>query len=322
LSYFGTDQSQVGRYLSGKSLKESRFGLLFNGFVKVPMQFLVLSVGVMVFVFFQFQKPPLHFSTANRAKVTGTAQEAAFERLEAQADSIFVLKESALHDFTEALHTGQSEREQTARVQIQGLETRRNALRKEAETLIKAAAPTSDASDKDYVFIHYVLQYIPKGLVGLMLAMIFCASWSTTASEISALSATSVSDIYRRSIAPGRSDHHYLKASRWATVIWGGIILLFATYASLFDNLIQAVNMVGSIFYGTLLGIFFTAFFLKNVGGRAVFYAAVVTQAIVAYLFFCVDKNPFLWYNPLGCGLVMLFAWLLEKVFSFGKTSN
>lgn len=322
LSYFGTDQSQVGRYLSGKSLKESRFGLLFNGFVKVPMQFLVLSVGVMVFVFFQYQKPPLHFSESNRAKITGTPQEAAFERLEARADSIFVLKEGALRDFTESLRTGETAKEQTARASIQNLEQQRTAIRGEAEKIIKSVDPKGDSSDKDYLFIHYILSYIPTGLIGLMLAMIFCASWSTTASELSALSATTVSDIYRRSIAPGRDDHHYLKASRWATVLWGVFIMLFATYASLFDNLIQAVNMVGSIFYGTILGIFFTAFFLKKVGARAVFYAALLTQAIVAYLFFYVDKNPYLWYNPLGCGLVMAFGLVLEKAFSFGKTEK
>jgi len=320
LSYFGTDQSQVGRYLSGRSLKQSRFGLLFNGFVKIPMQFLVLSVGVMVFVFFQFQQPPLHFSDTNRLKVAGSAQEAAFEQLEARADSLFLIKKQVLNDFATALQTGEPEREATARLRLQDLEQQRSGLRSEAETLIKAADPKTDTSDKDFVFIHYILNYIPKGIVGLMLAMIFCASWSSTASELSALSATSVSDIYRRSIVQGRDDHHYLKASRWATVLWGAFIMVFATYAGLFDNLIQAVNMVGSIFYGTILGIFFTAFFLKNVGGRAVFYAAVITQAMVAYLFFYVDKNPYLWYNPLGCGLVMLFGWLLEHAFSFGKT--
>jgi len=320
LSYFGTDQSQVGRYLSGRTLKQSRFGLLFNGFVKIPMQFLVLSVGVMVFVFFQFQRPPLHFSDTNRLKVAGSAQEAAFEQLEARADSLFLIKKQVLNDFATALQTGETERESAARASLLDLEKQRSDLRSEAEILIKAADPKTDTSDKDFVFIHYILNYIPKGIVGLMLAMIFCASWSSTASELSALSATSVSDIYRRSIVQGRDDHHYLKASRWATVLWGVFIMVFATYAGLFDNLIQAVNMVGSIFYGTILGIFFTAFFLKNVGGRAVFYAAVITQAIVAYLFFYVDKNPYLWYNPLGCGLVMLFGWLLEHAFSFGKT--
>ena len=158
------------------------------------------------------------------------------------------------------------------------------------------------------------LQNIPAGIVGLMIAVIFCASWSSTASELSALTATSVSDIYRRSFVPGRDDHHYFQVSRIATVIWGGIITLFAIYFDLFDNLIQAVNMVGSLFYGTILGIFFTAFFLKKVGGQAVFWAAVVTQAVIAYLFFFVSKDPFLWYNPLGCGLVMGLSLILQQV--------
>lgn len=162
------------------------------------------------------------------------------------------------------------------------------------------------------MFINFVLGHLPVGIVGLILAMIFCASWSTTASELSALAATSVSDIYRRSIAPGRDDTHYFRASRVATVIWGIFIMVFATYADLFDNLIQAVNMVGSIFYGTILGIFCTAFFLKRVGGMAVFAAAVVTQAVIAYLFFFVDKDAYLWYNPLGCGLVMGLGWAFQ----------
>ena len=322
LSYFGTDQSQVGRYLSGKSLKESRFGLLFNGFVKVPMQFLVLSVGVMVFVFFQYQKPPLHFNEANRLKIRGTEYESAYNQIESRSDTLFYNKQKVLQDFTQSLQTGDKAKENEARQGLQRIQGLMDANHAEAQTVIKAASPKTDSSDKDYLFIHYILHYIPTGLVGLMLAMIFCASWSTTASELSALSATSVSDIYRRSMAPGRDDHHYLKASRWATILWGVFVMLFATYASLFDNLIQAVNMVGSIFYGTILGIFFTAFFLKKVGGRAVFYAAVLTQAIVAYLFFYVDKNPYLWYNPLGCGLVMAFGLVLEKAFSFGKTEK
>lgn len=314
LSYFGTDQSQVGRYLSGRTLKQSRFGLLFNGFVKIPMQFLVLSVGVMVFVFYQYTKPPLHFNQANRVKVEGTAQEAAYERLETRADSLFLLKQAVLQTYTAALQTREEETAQRAKNELQALESQRTGLRSEAETLIKAAAPQADTKDKDYVFIDFILHHIPVGLVGLMLAMIFCASWSTTASELSALAATTVSDIYRRSVAPGRDDTHYFRASRVATVLWGAFIMVFATYADLFDNLIQAVNMVGSIFYGTILGIFFTAFFLKKVGGKAVFWGAVAAQATVAYLFFFVDKDAYLWYNPLGCGIVMGLSSVLQVI--------
>jgi solute:Na+ symporter, SSS family len=313
LSYFGTDQSQVGRYLSGRSLQESRFGLLFNGFVKIPMQFLVLSVGVMVYVFYQFNQPPLHFNTAGREKVRASAQEPAFRRLEARADSLYLIKKSALETYAQSIQNKNSEAGEQALQSLQGLEKQNNMLRFEAESLVKAAAPADDPKDKDYVFIDYILRQLPTGLVGLMLAMIFCAAWSTTASELSALATTLVSDIYRRSLVPGRDDNHYLRASKIATVFWGVFIVVFATYADLFDNLIQVLNMIGSIFYGTLLGIFFTAFFLKKVGGTAVFYAAIITQAIIAYLFFFVDKNPYLWYNPLGCGLVMGIGLLIQR---------
>ena len=164
------------------------------------------------------------------------------------------------------------------------------------------------------MFIYFILNQLPAGLVGLMLAMIFCASWGSTASQLNALTATSVSDLYRRLWAPGRSDEHYYRVSQWATVFWGAFIIVFAIYADLFDNLIQAVNMIGSIFYGTILGIFFTAFFLKRVGGVAVFWAAVLTQVVVAGLFFGVSKDPYLWYNPLGCGMVMLLSLVFQKI--------
>lgn len=303
LSYFGTDQSQVGRYLSGKSLAESRFGLLFNGFVKIPMQFLVLSVGVMMFVFYQFNTQPLHYNKSNVDKLAGTAYEAPFHQLEAKGDSIFAKKQVILNAFANTPEQQQ---------QLQELEAGRNRLRTQADSLIKLAAPTVDRKDKDYIFINFVLNNIPRGLVGLLLAMIFCASWSTTASELNALTSTSVSDIYRRSIAPGRDEAHYMRASRRATIFWGIFITIFATYADLFDNLIQAVNMVGSIFYGTILGIFATALFVKKVKGVAVFWAAVLAQSVVASLFFFVNKDVYLWYNPLGCGLVMGWAYLIQ----------
>ncbi|MFN0033600.1 MAG: sodium:solute symporter family transporter [Saprospiraceae bacterium] len=318
LSYFGTDQSQVGRYLSGKTLRESRIGLLFNGFIKIPMQMLVLAVGVMVFVFYQFEQPPLHFNQANRAQLAGTPQEAEFQKLESADAQIFGEKKQALAQLQQARQTEDPARAETAISQLQTLETRRAELRTQSKTLLQSAGVKGDANDKDYVFINFVLGHIPVGLVGLMLAMIFCASWSTTASELSALSATSVSDIYRRSLAPGKSDAHYLRASKIATVIWGGFIVAFAMFASLSENLIQAVNMVGSMFYGTILGIFFTAFFLKSVKSRAVFYAALVAEAIVLVCFWY-NKDAYLWYNPLGCGLVMGMGWVIEKI-SSGKS--
>jgi len=313
LSYFGTDQSQVGRYLSGKSLKESRVGLLFNGIIKIPMQFLVLAVGVMVFVFYQFNAPPLHFNQVHRDKVEQSAQASEFKQLETRDEALFAQKQTILSGITAEMQRGNTTIPAAAQEQLKQIEVQRNELRASAEILIKKADPGVDAKDKDYVFINFILEHIPTGLVGLMLAMIFCASWGSTASQLSALTATSVSDIYRRSIVTDRDDTHYFRVSRWFTVGWGIVIVVFATYADLFDNLIQAVNMVGSIFYGTILGIFFTAFFLKTVQGKAVFQAAVITQIIIIYLFFFVNKDAYLWYNPLGCGLVMGTGWILQQ---------
>ncbi len=313
LSYFGTDQSQVGRYLSGKTLRESRIGLIFNGFIKIPMQMLVLAVGVMVFVFYQFNQPPLHFNQADRAKLVGTPQAAEYTKLENTDAQIFKEKQQVLETLQRARLSDNPELSQSAIGQLQSLEAQRTELRAQSKTLLKSVGVKGDGNDKDYVFINFILSHIPVGVVGLMLAMIFCASWSTTASELSALSATSVSDIYRRSLAPGKSDAHYLRASKIATVLWGGFIVVFAIFAALSENLIQAVNMIGSMFYGTILGIFFTAFFLKSVNARAVFYAALVGEAIVLACFW-LNKDAYLWYNPLGCGLVMGMGWLFQKL--------
>jgi solute:Na+ symporter, SSS family len=313
LSYFGTDQSQVGRYLSGKTLRESRIGLLFNGLVKIPMQFLVLSVGVMVWVFFQFNQPPLHFNQANVAQLRGTPQEVPFQQLEAADAALFTEKKVVAERLALAHQSGNATQIAESSDALKQLEKQRGDLRKQAEGLLKTVNPKVDTNDKDYVFINFVLGHIPRGLVGLILAMIFCASWSTTASELSALSATSVSDIYRRSLVPGRDDAHYLRASKWSVVLWGIFIVAFAIFASLTENLIQAVNMIGSLFYGTILGIFFTAFFMKKIGGKAVFWAALVSELVVIFLFFGVNKDAFLWYNPLGCLLVMGLGWVLQQ---------
>lgn len=311
LSYFGTDQSQVGRYLAGKSLKESRFGLLFNGFIKIPMQFLVLSVGVMVYVFYQFNQPPLYFNEVVRSKLSGTPVEAEFQALERQADSLYLLRKSALSDW----FAEKTVKPEAAQIRLAAINEQYKEVRMKAAKIVETQVPSAKTGDKDYIFIQFILSHIPKGLIGLMIAVVFCASWSTTASELSALSATTVSDIYRRSFVPNRDDNHYFRVSRFVTVGWGGFIVVFASVADIFENLIQAVNMVGSIFYGTILGIFFTAFFLKKVKGKAVFYAALLTEAIIVYLFFFVDKNPYLWYNPLACGLVMGMAYLFQGIF-------
>jgi solute:Na+ symporter, SSS family len=307
LSYFGTDQSQVGRYLSGKSLKESRMGILMNGFLKIPMQLLVLAVGVMVFVFYQFNTPPLHFNPKNHEKVMASEYASQYRSVQLTHDSLVTIKQTYL----------QLQGNQNARLDAQTIGQMDSEIKKTraaATALILKADPTAQAKDTDYVFIHFVLSQFPRGLIGFIIAMIFCAAWSTTASELSALTATSVSDIYKRSLVPGKSDAHYLKVAKWTTVIWGAILSFIALKAGLFENLIQAVNMAGSVFYGTILGIFTTAFYLKRVQGLAVFIAAVLTQAVILYLFLQVSKDAYLWYIPLATGLVMVLSLVIQSL--------
>ncbi len=326
LSYFGTDQSQVQRYLSGKSLTESRLGLLFNGVFKVPMQFLILFVGILVFVFFQFTKPPLHFNQANIEKLAGTPLEGEYEQLLARQDEVFEMQQSEIRELIAALNSDNEAAVSEAQEEVATLLAADRELREEAKGLILQQDPDAQVEDRDYVFITFIVRYLPIGLVGLLLAVIFSAAMSSTASELNALATTTVVDIYRRSFISRGSDRHYLMASKWFTVLWGCIALLFAASASLFENLIQAVNIVGSLFYGTILGIFLVAFFLKWIGARAVFLAAVLAELIVIGLFlmtqyeisFMLFGRPitvniaYLWLNLVGCGLVMFISLLLQ----------
>ena len=317
LSYFGTDQSQVQRYLSGKSLTESRLGLLFNGIIKVPMQFLVLFVGILVFIFYQFTAPPLHFNDANVKQLEGTEYAVIFDGLEAQHEDVFVLKEQAVLDLIRAEQTGDEALVATAKAAVVELRDQVSELRGQADELL-AEAGIENTKDEDYVFISFITHYLPVGLVGLLLAVIFSAAMSSTSSELNALATTSIVDLYRRSLHPNDTDAHYLWASKAGTVLWGLIALGFAMSAKLFDNLIEAVNIIGSIFYGTILGIFVVAFFLKSIRGKAVFYAAIIAEAIVISLYTLermdVITLPYLWLNLIGCLLVMGFAWVIQRM--------
>ncbi|MCR9101042.1 MAG: sodium:solute symporter [bacterium] len=317
LSYFGTDQSQVQRYLSGKSLNESRLGLLFNGILKVPMQFLVLFVGILVFVFFQFNQPPIHFNSANLEKLENTEYADDLASLKAQHNTLFLTQQEEVRALMGAI----DQNDETAITEIQQrlatLRATDSELRKATKDLILQADPASKIKDTDYVFITFVTEYLPVGLVGLLLAVIFSAAMSSTASELNALATTTVVDLYRRSFAKDKSDRHYLNASKAFTVVWGGIALVFAATANLFENLIQAVNIIGSLFYGAILGIFMVAFFLKQIGGRAVFIGALLAEAIVLVIFTLnsmgIIEIAYLWLNLIGCILVMGFAWILEQ---------
>ena len=264
LSYFGTDQSQVQRYLSGKSLSESRMGLLFNGMIKVPMQFLVLFVGILVFMFFQFQRPPIHFNDANIQKVQNSEYSAELNQLEDQFDVVFQDKIASLSQLSSDIESNDQNRIEASKTAYEFQLAKDAAIRSQVDSLILKVDDQAIVKDSDYVFISFIINYLPIGMIGLLLAVIFSAAMSSTASELNALATTSVIDLYKRSINPDASDQHYLTSSKVLTILWGVVALLFAIMASLFDNLIEAVNIIGSIFYGTILGIFIVAFFYKS----------------------------------------------------------
>jgi SSS family transporter len=326
LSYFGTDQSQVSRYLSGRSLTESRLGLMFNGLLKIPMQFVILFVGVLVFVFYQFNAPPAHFNRANVEAVKGSDLAPRYAALEGQLNWVFQERQDAIRSMVQAERLGNQEAMLLAKSQVQALQEEDKKLRAEVQALIKANNAEANVKDTDYVFISYVLNYMPIGVIGLLLAMIFSAAWSSTSSELNALSTTVVVDVYRRVFVKDAGDRHYLRMSKWFTVMWGGIALAFAMLAQQFENLIQAVNIIGSLFYGVILGVFLSAFFLKRVSGRAVFTAAIIAEMLVIAIFMANEYQwqvivwgrvwkiqiAYLWLNLIGCALVMLFASLFQ----------
>ncbi len=301
LSYFGTDQSQVQRYLSGKSVRESQLGLLFNGLLKVPMQFFILLVGVMVFVFYQFNPAPLNFNPKANEVVLNSEYAAEYKGLEDQYRQIE-------NDKKALVLNGVKERDKP---QIKALELKSVGIKEKAKTIIKKADTSIEINDKDYVFIHFILNNLPRGLIGLLLAVILSAAMSSTASELNALASTTVIDLYKRNVKEEKSEGHYVKMSKWFTLGWGILAILVACVANLFDNLIQLVNIIGSIFYGNVLGIFLLAFFIKFVKGNAVFIAALITQVIIIGVFL-LDWLPYLWLNLLGCALVMGIAILLQ----------
>lgn len=307
LSYFGTDQTQVQRYLSGSSLTESRLGLLFNGLVKVPMQFFILLVGLMVLVFYQFHQPPIFFNTTELAQVRSSPQAAELRTLESSYAQAFASKQHELDRLLTARRTGDAPGEAAARAGLLAAQGQAGELRAAAKQLIQKAHPRAESKDADYIFITFVKDHFPPGLVGLLIAVIFCAAMSATASALNALGATTVVDFYKRSLKPAASDRHYLIAAKLFTVLWGVLAMLFAAFASLLDNLVQAVNILGSIFYGPTLGVFLVGFFLPRVRGTAVFIALIVAQLLVI-LTFALTTVGFLWYNVIGCAAVLVLA--------------
>ncbi len=304
LSYFGTDQSQVQRYLSSKSLEESRRGLIFNGLLKVPLQFFILLIGVFVFIFYQFNPAPIFFNE----KVIEDLKQTEYNTQIIQLENTYNGLVNSRLDLI-----GEDWNEQNKQA-YQAYLLQEQEIRSEVKATIKTALPKASENDKDYVFLHFILNNIPVGILGLLLAMIFSAAMSSTASELNALASTTTIDIYKRLIDPSLEGIRSVRVSQLLTFAWGVIAILFACFGTLFENLIQFVNIIGSIFYGTILGIFLCGFFLKYIRARAVLIAGVVTEAIIIYLWW-IDYVPFLWLNLIGSVLVIAIASLLQIAF-------
>jgi Na+/proline symporter len=304
LSYFGTDQSQVARYLTGRSVRESRVGLLANGIAKIPMQFVILLLGILVFVYYQFAMPPLFFNPVEEAKVRAGVHAQEYSRLEHDFARVHAEKQTMIR---EALSYGGAATESMRQLRSEELR-----LRGEAAGLVRATGPGADSNDTNYIFLNFVIGVMPVGLVGLILAAILAASMSSTSAELNALASTTVIDFYKRLIRSEGSDRHYLFVLRGATVFWGLVAVGFALFVDAKGSLVEAVNILGSLFYGVILGLFMIAFFLKKVTGTPVFIAALLTEALVLYCFFFTEI-PFLWYNVIGCVGMMILALILQK---------
>jgi solute:Na+ symporter, SSS family len=316
MSYYGTDQSQVQRYLSGKSLTESRLGLIFNALFKIPMQFFILFTGVMMFVFFQLEKPPLLFNQTALQSLRLSSRQAEIKSLEADFRQKFEEKQMQINQLSEGLKVHNEALVQVKRQNINYLEKQMKHLREEARELMKTTGSAhAKTRDADYVFLYFILNYLPTGVVGLLFAVIFCAAWASTSGELNALSTAATLDFYKRLVINEASPEHYRSVSQIFTIFWGILAMSFALLANLLDSLIEAVNLIGSLFYGTILGIFLVAFYLKQVGSRAVFVAALAGQTLIFALFFTLrEEIGFLWYNAIACGSVVGLAWGLHSL--------
>ncbi len=311
LSYFGTDQSQVGRYLGGKSIQESSRGLLLTGAVKIPMQFLILMIGALLVSFYHFHPTPIFHNTALLEKARTGVQAPALIAIEQEQQVLDQQKNIHARALVQAIDSKNTTLETQSTAALNQIQETEKTNRKKTVALLKESIPGADTNDTNYIFLNFVLTWLPAGLIGLLIAVIFSASWSSTASELNALSSTTVVDIYKRLIHKTGSEHHYLNSSKILTVIWGILAIGVAMFAHSLGSMIEAVNVLGSLFYGTVLGIFMTAFFLKKIRGTAVFYAALIAEATVIVLF-STDAMAFLWLNLLGCGLVMGLGMVLQ----------
>ena len=325
LSYFGTDQSQVGRYLSGKSDKESQMGLIMNGFLKVPMQFFILLTGVMVFVFFQFNPVPLHFNPVNKTAIEKSIYANEYHKIEQELK--LVSEEKKEFNLLYIDHLNQNFDNPILRKQLTSLSNKEKDLRDKAKSIVHKVDPKSETNDKDYVFIYFILHYLPTGLIGLLLAVIFSAAMSSSASGLTALASTTTIDIYKRNLKTSKSDKHFVDATKYFTLLWGIIAILFACVGTLFENLIQLVNIVGSIFYGTVLGVFLVGFYIKFVKANSVFWSAIISQSAIFIIYYYTihiypsgeEKLGYLWLNFIGAMLTIILSIIFQVV---SKTKN
>jgi Na+/proline symporter len=310
LSYFGADQSQVGRYLAGSSLTESRLGLIFNGLLKVPMQFIILYIGILVFMFYQFNQPPLVHNKTLYDRAVQADQSGTIKNIESQYNQTFDLKKEQSLSLATAIRSDDNQKVEQSTTMINLLGRRQDSLRVLAKDHILKTTGMG-GNDTDYVFINFVMTWLPHGLIGLLLAVVFSAAMSSTASELNALTSTTTVDIYKRSIVKNADDKHYVRASKWITAGWAVFAMSFAMLASHAENLIQLVNIVGSLFYGTLLGIFLSAFYVKYLKSTAVFISGIIGEVIVIYLW-KYTTIAFLYYNFAGCAAVIFFGILIQ----------
>lgn len=320
LAYFGTDQSQVGRYLSGKSIRESQMGLIMNGFLKVPMQFFILLTGVMVFVFFQFNPVPLHFNPNNNAEVKKSIYAGEYKKLETQLESL--TEEKKEFNLLYIDHLNQNYDNPILRNKLISIAGKEKDLRDQAKEIITKVDATAETNDKDYVFIYFILNYLPQGLIGLLLAVILSAAMSSSASGLMALASTTSIDIYKRNVKGEKSEKHFVYATQFFTVVWGLIAIAFACVSALFENLIQLVNIVGSVFYGTVLGIFLVGFYIKYIKAKAIFWSAIISQITIFNIYYFAiyiqpegqEKLSYLWLNFIGAFLTVVLGLMMQFV--------
>lgn len=315
LSYFGTDQSQVQRYLAGKSIAQSRIALLVNGIVKVPMQFIILFIGTMVFVFYQFVTPPLFFNSVATDNVKSSVYSAEYRNLENEYELLHSEKQVLIREMLDAVESNNATDIDNSVRQVNLMMQADSVVRERATQLIRQANPDADDNDINYIFLTFVVTFLPVGLIGLVLAAILSASMSSTSAELTALASTTVIDIYKRLIKKDGSDKHYLFVSKLATVFWGLYAIAFALFANRLGSLIEAVNILGSLVYGTILGIFLLGFYFKKIGGNATFVAAIIAEVVVMACWLFSDI-PFLWFNVIGCVVVVLIAHILNPAYS------